>query len=159
MTKKLLRKSKYLLIKLLRLQDKAHSVALGFTLGLLINFVPSFGLGPVISVAFAKLLRGNAIAGLVGGLSIIWAFPILFYLNTLVGHLFFPIEIHDLTDHFEETDETVEFGLQVGKAFIAGMIANMIITGIIVYFISYTIIKNFRVKLLQYIYKNWKIPK
>ncbi|WP_232515503.1 DUF2062 domain-containing protein [Aeribacillus pallidus] len=159
MIKKLLRRSKYLLMKLLRLHDSAHSVALGFSLGLLVNFIPSFGLGPVVSVTFAKLFRGNAIAGLVGGLSLIWAFPILFYLNTLVGHLFFPIEVDDFTDHLGEADETVEFGLQLGKAFIAGMIANMIIAGIIIYFSSYIIIKNYRVKLLHYIGKNWKISK
>ncbi|WP_220154046.1 DUF2062 domain-containing protein [Rossellomorea aquimaris] len=75
MIRKKLRKFKCLTLKLLRLKGNAHSIALGFTVGLIINFVPSFGIGPVISTACAKIFKGNPFAGLVGGVSLIWAFP------------------------------------------------------------------------------------
>ncbi|MEH7590416.1 MULTISPECIES: DUF2062 domain-containing protein [Priestia] len=43
------RRFKYLLIKLLRLKDHSHKVALGFSLGSVVNFVPTFGFGLIIS--------------------------------------------------------------------------------------------------------------
>ena len=62
------RRFKYLLIKLLRLKDHSHKVALGFSLGSVVNFVPTFGFGLILSVGLAKLCKGNSIAGLIGGM-------------------------------------------------------------------------------------------
>lgn len=62
------RRFKYLLIKLLRLKDHSHKVALGFSLGSVVNFVPTFGFGIILSVGLAKLCKGNSIAGLIGGM-------------------------------------------------------------------------------------------
>ncbi|MCA1029458.1 DUF2062 domain-containing protein [Bacillus timonensis] len=151
------RKVKYLLIKLLRLEDSSHSISLGFTLGLLVNFVPSFGLGPIISTGLARLFRGNSIAGFIGGICIIWAFPLLFYLNIVVGDLVLPYELHEQLNTLNDTTDALLAGLHVGKSFIVGMFINMLITGIIVYFSCFALLKRYRKQLLFYLQKKWKI--
>ncbi len=155
MFNKLHRRTKLLVLQLLRIKDKAHSIALGFTIGFLINFVPSFGLGPLISTTAAKLFRGNAIAGLIGGVAFIWSFPFLFYLNIVVGNYVMPIEIGEL--HVEDTEEVIDAGLTIGKAFIVGMLLNMVIAGFITYYLIFIIIKKHRTKLLRLVYKRWQI--
>jgi uncharacterized protein (DUF2062 family) len=155
MIKKLERRFKYLIIKLLRIHDKAHSIAIGFSLGLLINFVPSFGFGPVLSVAFAKLFRGNTVAGFLGGISLIWAFPVLFYLNLLAGDIFLSLEATEILGGISDSEDALEAGLHIGKAFFVGMFINMFIVGTIIYFSVYALITKYRKKLLMYIYRVW----
>jgi uncharacterized protein (DUF2062 family) len=154
MLKKLKRSFKFLLIKLLRIKDKAHSVAIGFTMGLLINFVPSFGFGPVISVAIARIARGNTVAGFLGGISLIWAFPFLFYLNVLVGNLILPFDVAEIVSVNEE-NPAIEVGLHLGKAFFIGMFINIIIFGIVSYFSMLFIVTKYRKRILSYIYRVW----
>lgn len=72
------RRFKYLLIKLLRLKDHSHKVALGFSLGSVVNFVPTFGFGLILSVGLAKLCKGNSIAGLMGGMFLCGPFRLCF---------------------------------------------------------------------------------
>jgi uncharacterized protein (DUF2062 family) len=159
MINKQLRKIKYLLIRLLRIKSNAHSIALGFTVGLLMNFVPSFGLGPILSAASAKLLRANTIAGFIGGLSFLWLFPLLFYLNVIIGELFIPIDVNELEESLEDTEEAIEAGFQVGKAFLIGMLINIVMFGIVIYLLSYMIIKKYRREVLQLICEKWKVSK
>jgi uncharacterized protein (DUF2062 family) len=159
MVNKQLRKIKFLLIKLLRIKSNAHNIAMGFTLGLLINFVPSFGIGPILSAGLAKLFRGNPVAGFIGGISIIWMFPLLFYLNIVVGEIVFPIEAVNIEEGLEDTEEVLEVGFQIGKAFIIGMIMNMIFFGIIIYLMIFTVIKKYRREVLMFINKKWTIQK
>ncbi len=155
------RKIKFMLLKLFRLRDNAHSVAIGFTVGLLLNFIPTFGVGPLASAALPKLFRGNSVAGLVGGILLIWAFPLLFYLNIVTGHILFPIEIEEIIieQGIEETEEVIEVGITIGKAFIVGMIVNMLVAGLLSYITVYFIFKRSRRKVLLLIYKKWNIQK
>ncbi|UXH45219.1 DUF2062 domain-containing protein [Rossellomorea vietnamensis] len=148
MIRKKLRELKCLTLKLLRLKDNAHSIALGFTVGLLINFVPSFGIGPVISTASAKIFKGNPFAGLVGGVSLIWAFPFFFYLNLVVGHLFFPLD---------SSGDAVGVGLQIGKAFFTGMMINIPLFGILIYAIMNSAVKKYRGTLLTFVQRKWNV--
>jgi uncharacterized protein (DUF2062 family) len=158
MIKKLERNFKFLVISLLRIHDKAHSIALGFSLGLIINFVPSFGFGPVISLGFAKLFRGNTMAGFFGGVTLVWAFPLFFYFNFVVGQAVLPVELTEIVEEIEGTEDAIEAGLNLGKAFFIGMIINMIATGIAIYFVVLTIITKCRKRILKYIYRVW-LPK
>ncbi|WP_061810255.1 DUF2062 domain-containing protein [Rossellomorea vietnamensis] len=148
MIRKKLRELKCLTLKLLRLKDNAHSIALGFTVGLLINFVPSFGIGPIISTAGAKIFKGNPFAGLVGGVSLIWAFPFFFYLNLVVGHLFFPLD---------SSGDAVGVGLQIGKAFFTGMMINIPLCGILTYAIMNSAVKKYRGTLLTFVQRKWNV--
>ncbi|WP_343215076.1 DUF2062 domain-containing protein [Evansella tamaricis] len=158
---------KYLIIRLLRIKDKAHSVARGFTIGALMNFVPTFGFGPFLSTVSPKVVRGNAIAGFIGGLSFLWAFPILFLFNIKVGEKLLPIEIAETIEEVvEEAGEVdsevvaevvIEAGLVLGQAFFVGMVVNMILFGVVCYFLIYTIIKKYRREVLRFVHKKWKI--
>ena len=158
MIRKKLREFKCLTLKLLRLKDSAHSIALGFTVGLLINFVPSFGIGPLISTACAKIFKGNPFAGLVGGVSLIWAFPFFFYLNLAVGHLFYPLDAIDPTVTVtDSTSGAVGLGLQIGKAFFTGMFINIPIFGIITYIIMNSAVKKYRCTMLTFVQRKWNV--
>ncbi|MFI8574484.1 DUF2062 domain-containing protein [Rossellomorea aquimaris] len=155
MIRKKLRECKCLTLKLLRLKDNSHSIALGFTVGLLINFVPSFGIGPFISTACAKMIKGNSFAGLVGGISLIWAFPFFFYLNLIVGYLFYPIDVMDPS--LDYASEAVDVGVQLGKAFFIGMFINIPLFGILTYFIIHSIVRRYRGTMLAYVQKKWNL--
>ncbi|WP_299741190.1 DUF2062 domain-containing protein [uncultured Rossellomorea sp.] len=158
MIRKKLREFKCLTLKLLRLKDNAHSIALGFTVGLLVNFVPSFGIGPVISTACAKIFKGNPFAGLVGGVSLIWAFPLFFYLNFLVGHLFYPINVVvPSVETVDSASEAVGYGLQIGKAFFIGMFINIPLFGTFTYWVMNSIVRRYRESMLTFVQKKWDL--
>ncbi|WP_202078517.1 DUF2062 domain-containing protein [Caldalkalibacillus salinus] len=148
------RKGKCLVVKLLRIQDKTHSIAMGFTLGFLINFIPSFGFGPVLSVATARLFRGNTIAAFLGGISVIWAFPLLFYFNIVVGQVWLPEEPAPTL----QQDDFVHTSVLISQSFMIGMVINVMIFGFIVYFFTFALISRYRQALLRYIHKSW-LPK
>jgi uncharacterized protein len=150
---KRLRNIKFLLLKLLRINDSAHGIAIGFTVGVLINFVPSFGIGPILSALCAKLFKGNPFAGFVGGLASLWAFPLLFYLNIVVGEILLSVD----TPKLEQMGQIFTGNSLIWKAFIVGMILNMLVFGSIIYFIIYYFVKKYRYDILMFIYKKWKI--
>lgn len=153
MLKNYLRKLKFLIIRLFRIKDNAHGIAMGFTIGLITNFVPSFGTGPFLSVGAAKLFKSNPVAGFIGAVSIVWAFPFCFYLNILVGERVFPI------DNILEEPGLAIAGLSIGLLFIKGMIINMILFGTVTYYLVYSTIKKHRNFLLMFVHKNWIIQK
>lgn len=156
MIRKKLRQFKCLTLKLLRLKDNAHSIALGFTVGLLINFVPSFGIGPVISTACARIFKGNSFAGLIGGVSLIWAFPFFFYLNLVVGHLIYPIDSINPTMHtVHSTGDVMGMGLHLGKVFVTGMLINIFIFGFLIYTIMNSVFRRYRGNMLTFVHRKW----
>lgn len=167
MITKQLRKLKYLFIRLWRLKDRTHYIALGFTIGLIINFMPTFGIGPFLSTVGAKLFKGNSVAGFIGGIAFIWAFPILFYLNIIVGEALLPIKIETKIDIivdeievvFSEPVEVLVASLKIGKVFFIGMVVNMLLFGIVTYTLSYFIFKKYRIDTLKFIYKKWRLAR
>ncbi len=158
MVKKKLRQTKCLLIKVLRIKDSEHRVALGFSVGAIVNFIPSFGFGPVVSTALAKMVKGNSISGLMGGISFLWAFPFLFYLNVVVGHLFFPLDISE-SEVLDHAEGAIEASIQLGKAFFAGMVTNVLFFGLALYLISFQMMKKKRKNLLSFVLRRWIIHK
>lgn len=153
MVNKLLRIIKFLLLRLLRINDSAHGIAVGFTMGLLINFTPTFGIGPILSAICARLFKGNPVAGFIGGLAFLWVFPILFYLNLLVGGALLTIEIID----FKDIVGVLDAGVQIGEAFFIGMLINILIFGTIFYFFIFIIVNKYRMDMLMFIYKKWRL--
>lgn len=153
-----LRNLKFLIIRLLRIKGNAHNISLGFTLGFLVHFIPSFGIGPIISTASAKLFKGNPIAGFISGVSLIWLFPFLFYLNVIVGETLFPYGIFPSAAGMPHHGASLEAGMHVGAAFFLGMVVNILLFGLIVYFSIYKIIQNYRYNFLIFI-KRWDLKK
>lgn len=167
MITKQLRKLKYLCIRLLRLKDRTHYIALGFTIGLIINFVPTFGIGPFLSTVGARLFKGNIVAGFIGGIAFIWAFPLLYYFNIIVGEALIPIKIDtkieiifdEIEEGYTEPEEVFNASLKIGKVFFLGMIVNMLLFGLFIYTLIYFVFEKYRIYILKFIYKKWRLAK
>lgn len=150
---KQLRSFKCLLIKLFRIKENAHKISLGFTLGFLVNFIPSFGIGPLLSTAGAKILKGNPLAGFIGGVLLIWLFPLLFYLNLIVGQTLLPFSADAI-----HPGGSFGASVQAGTAFLLGMLVNILLFGVLSYLFMYKIVIKYRVDLLSAI-KKWNVKK
>lgn len=128
---RLRRGTKSLVLRVFRVKDASERVARGFALGMIINFIPSFGLGVLISGFVARLFGGNVIAGLAGGASLTFFWPFLFYLNLRTGSLFVrpEVEVQDVAEINEKSMDA----LMWGKSFILGMSVNIVLAGLLAY--------------------------
>ena len=125
---RLRRGTKSLVLRVCRVKDASERVARGFALGMIINFIPSFGFGVLISGFVARLFGGNVIAGLAGGASLTFFWPFLFYLNLRMGGLLVrpEVEVQDVA----EINEKSMNALMWGKSFIVGMSVNIVLAGL-----------------------------
>lgn len=135
-------------IRLFRIRGQSERIARGFAVGLVVNFFPTFGLGVLISGFLAKAFGGNGVAGLVGGATLTFAWPLLFYLNMRVGRYFVPapVVVDELADVTEKTIDALVWG----KTFMAGAITNTILFGLAAYFILRLIHWRIRPSALAY---------
>lgn len=156
MQMKVTRRIKYNLIRLFRLKSGPHHVALGLTMGLVPSWIPTFGLGPVLSVGLARLVRANTVSALVGGVIGTPIWPLLFLLNYKVGSLIFDRE--PKVDELEEVEyinaihhtyEGIVGSHSTGFLFLTGAVINILIFSTLIYFIVYLIFKRFRVRILN----------
>jgi hypothetical protein len=138
----------YNLIRLLRIRGQSERVARGFALGLVINFFPTFGFGVLVSGFVAKLLGGNGVAGLVGGATLSFFWPALFYLNLRTGSLFArpPVVIEGLEDVTEKTIKALVWG----QTFTLGAVVNSLIAGLTVYLLLRGVYRQIRPRALEY---------
>jgi uncharacterized protein len=153
---KLGRKFKYNLVRILRVNDSPHQVALGFTLGFIPNWYPTFGLGVILSVGLAKLVKSNTVAAFVGGVLGAPLWPVLFLLNYKVGRLLFDkstkvdeLEDVDYADALEHTLVGVNSFFSKGFTFLEGALINTILFSIFIYFIVKFLFKMYRKGLLR----------
>jgi uncharacterized protein (DUF2062 family) len=136
------------LIRLFRIRAASERVARGFALGLIVNFFPTFGFGVLISGFVAKFFGGNPIAGVIGGATLTFFWPMLFYLNLKTGSLLVqkPIPI----DEFDDVTERTIDALVWGKTFTVGAIVNSVIAGLTVYILLRSIYHEVRPGALTY---------
>ena len=152
---KIRRKVKYYLLRLFRLHASPHQVAAGFTMGLIPSWLPIFGLGPVLSVGLAKIVKVNIFSAIVGAVlgTIIW--PLLFLLNYKVGSLLLnrdpkinDIEEIEYIDALQHIPDGINSIHSSGYIFLIGAAINIVISSILVYLITYFIFKQYRIKIL-----------
>lgn len=138
----------YNIIRLFRIRSATETVARGFAVGLVVNFFPTFGFGVLASGFLAKLAGGSAVAGLVGGATLGFVWPILFLFNMRVGSLFIrsPIQVEDLEDVTEKTISALIWG----KTFTVGAILNSLLVGGAAYFIILFAYQRIRPSALAY---------
>jgi uncharacterized protein (DUF2062 family) len=122
----------YQAIRFFRLRGSREKGARGFAVGLACNFYPTFGLGAFLSGFLAKLIGGNVVAGFIGGSTLAFFWPLLFYVNMRVGGLFLrpPIVVDELED---VTFQTVN-RLVWGQTFLIGSLINSLLAATIAYF-------------------------
>lgn len=135
-------------IRLFRIRSASEKVARGFALGLVVNFFPTFGFGVLISGFIARALGGNTVAGFVGGATLTFFWPLLFYLNIRTGGLLQPPAV-PLTDVADVTEKTVS-ALVWGKTFMLGAVLNTLVVGGLVYGVLRLIYAKVRPCTLHY---------
>lgn len=135
------------LIRFFRIRGASEKVARGFSLGLIVNFFPTFGFGVLISGVFARMFGGNAIAGLAGGALLTFFWPVLFYLNLRTGGLFLG---HSLVRDYEEVTERTMNALVWGQTFTLGAIVNALLVGLCVYLLIRLLYDRTRPAALAY---------
>jgi len=153
---KISRRVKYYLIRLFRLKSNPHPVALGFTMGLIPSWVPTFGLGPVLSVGLAKLVKANTVSALVGGVLGMLIWPLLFFLNYTVGSLL--LDRNSKVDELEEVEyidaihhayKGIVGSHSSGILFVTGAVINILISSVFIYFMMYLLFKTCRMRILS----------
>ena len=147
---------KYYLLRLFRLNASPHRVAAGFTMGLIPNWLPTFGLGPALSVGLAKLVRVNIFSAIVGAVLGTPLWPLLFLLNYKVGSLILnrntkvdEIEDIEYIDALQHIPEGVNSIHSSGYIFLTGATINILISSIFIYLITYFLFKEYRVRILH----------
>lgn len=130
---RMIRYFRYNAIRFFRIRAASERIARGFALGMIINFLPTFGFGVLISGFFARMFGGHTIAGLIGGASLTFAWPILFIFNIRAGSWILQVESPELRS--DDTIEQLPDQLLWGRAFILGMTANMLGVGLAVYLV------------------------
>jgi uncharacterized protein (DUF2062 family) len=141
----------YQAIRFFRLRGSREKGARGFAVGLACNFYPTFGLGAVISGFLAKLAGGNVVAGFIGGSTLAFFWPLLFFANMRVGSLFLrpPIVVDDLGD---VTPQTVS-RLVWGQTFLIGSVINSLIAATVAYFAFLLLYERVRPYALRWLRK------
>jgi uncharacterized protein len=125
-------------------------------MGFIPSWFPTFGLGPVLSVGLAKLVRVNTVAAFVGGVigSCVW--PLLFLFNYKIGSLI--LDRKSKIDELEEVDyrnalihtlDGIESIHTSGYLFLTGAIINTLITSIFLYFIVSFLFRKYRLQILD----------
>lgn len=152
---KLLRKFKYLMIRLFRLKNSSHSISLGIILGFLPCWYPTFGIGPILSVLISRIFKANAVAALVAAAIGSFLWPLLFYFNYWSGALFFggtkpdppEFDYEDSVDIYFYEKLKQKF-LDFGIPFIWGSVFNSIVFSISGYFLFRYLFSKYRLKIL-----------
>ncbi len=147
-----IRRKRWLLlhsIRFFRIRGSNEKAARGFAVGLACNFLPTFGLGAFLSGLLAKLIRGNVLAGFIGGSLLALFWPALFYLNIQTGGHFIrpPIPL----DHLEDVTVQTVCALVWGKTFAIGAIMNGAFAGLAAYFLFLLAYERCRPQALRWL--------
>lgn len=150
------RSFKFYLLRLFRLHSETNKIALGIAIGFLPNWIPTFGFGPLLSVALAKVFRGNAVGALVGGVAGTTAWPVLFLLNYKVGAFLLkhknPVYSMDDVEYMDMTESIIGWDV-MGLQFLVGTMVNCVISTVILYTIFYVLFQKYRIVILAKVKK------
>jgi len=139
---RVIRYFRYNAIRFFRIRAASERIARGFALGMIINFLPTFGFGVLISGFFARMFGGHTIAGLIGGASLTFAWPLLFIFNIRAGSWILQVESPEIAS--EDTIAKLLDQLLWGRAFVLGMTANMLGAGLAVYLVIRLLYRRIR---------------
>lgn len=145
---------RYYVLTLLRLKGSPAKVAFGFALGACVNFYPTFGLALILAGFIAGITRCNVPAAVLGDLVFKPVFPLMFYINLLIGDNFYNAKTQSLAEawsklrHFEAESVVI-----LGKVFFTGALINTLILGALLFAIVYKVFKDHRRRLARWFYK------
>lgn len=129
---------KFYFLRIIRLRDDPHRVALSLAIGTSIMFLPFFGLGVFIAYFAAFFLKINRLAAVITTIFWKWALVGFYALNYMVGKVIIG-ENHKIA-HNAINNAVGFFGHfnfhQIGSAFLLGSVINAALSGILVYYIA-----------------------
>jgi hypothetical protein len=99
-------------------------------------------LGGIFGGFLARLCGGSIVAGFVGGTSLAFLWPLVFYLNIRTGAVFLkpPIVVDDLEDVTERTMDALLWG----KTFAIGAAVNSLVAILASYFLFLLLFERVR---------------
>lgn len=154
-----LKKQFYNTIKkqIVEIKEKPYKVALGCSLGISINFIPTFGIGFILAFFLAALFKVNQASAAVTSLLTGPLVPLMYALNFIIGGLILApvMEKENLLDfiihqyslilkmgNFKE--KILSFFELFGFTFLLGAAVNAVIFGIAFYFIVRIILNKYK---------------
>jgi uncharacterized protein (DUF2062 family) len=146
----LIRQSKLMLVRFVRLRGLPEEIAKGFALGIFIGMTPTFGFQMVLAIFFAYLLRENRLAAILG----VWitnpvTAPIIYTVEYELGRILLGMERVGLPTEFT-WQAYAHLGWNVlYPIWVGGTIAGVIL-GALSYFITLKIVP---------IVKAWRVPR
>lgn len=150
------RKWRLALIRLVRVKSAAHHVSLGLVVGFVPCWLPTFGIGAILSAALARWFKASVTAALLAAAIGSFLWPALFYLNYKIGgfvstlfsrHIPADIEIEEV--EYAEAAESVQTWAQMGIDFTVGAFINSIVFAVMGYYGFLVILKRCRLPLLN----------
>lgn len=94
---------------------------------------------------------GSLVAGFVGGSTLAFIWPIVFYMNIRTGSLFLQSAI--LVDELEDVTERAMNALLWGKTFAIGAIVNSLVVIVVSYFLFLLMFERVRTPALKWLRK------
>lgn len=145
------RRLRFYILKLLRLEGAPAKVALGFALGACVNFYPTFGIALILAGFLAGITSSNVPAALLGDLLFKPLFPVMFYINLVVGDNLVSEKTQNLSLAWSKLLQLQsESFVILGKVFFIGALINTLVLGVILFTIVYKVFKNHRKKLARW---------
>lgn len=147
MWKKLYRKMKYEYYKLIRMKGAPSFVALGFSVGIFVEFItlPTFGLAFLLLFPLIKLCRCSLPAGLIGFVIGKLVLPVFMVINYKIGYA---IVGKPLNEHMAHNDDTWGRWLiwmkEKGLAYFTGSAVMGVIVAVGSYFLVYAALQWYR---------------
>ncbi|OAB41730.1 DUF2062 domain-containing protein [Paenibacillus glacialis] len=146
---RIFRKLKYDSLRLLRIKKSDHLISIGFIAGFFHCWFPTFGIGILLSIGLARLLRGNIVAAVISGSLGTLMWPGLFFLNYKIGLVLISLFYFTSIQGTPEIAMTgISFG-HLGMNFLVGSIVNSIVFSIIGYFLLRFVLMKYRLPLLK----------
>jgi uncharacterized protein len=138
----------YQAIRFFRLRGTREKAARGFAIGLACNFYPTFGSGGILGAFLARLSGGSLVAGFVGGTTLAFIWPLVFYINIRTGALFFSPAIG--IDDYEDITESMN-ALLWGKTFAISAVVNSLVAIVISYLLFLLMFERVRTPALKWL--------
>ena len=139
MIKNLFRAIKLAYLRLLRVNDSPHKIAMGFALGAFIGVFPTFWLGGVLSILFCWIFRLNYVSAVLGAFIIMnpLTTPLFWTLSAIAGGLIFSTR----SELILEALKSGEIFHRVKDLALVYMAGNMVVSSL-VSALSYWLVKR-----------------
>jgi hypothetical protein len=155
---------------IINLEGSPFSIALGAAAGIFWNFIPSLGIGFLLSLLAAKLLKVSSVAAVTMNLATGFFIPVFYSLNVLTGDLLSGITLktnevkNQLGQSIEKSVNNIDsvidkpfnfFTLDsinsLSIKFLIGSVINALIAAVIIYIVFLFILKNKNRKEKKYL--------